>query len=122
MKLTDIKKPITTWLQLSDSRNNCINWGELMFSLSYLPTAERLTVVVVKARNLKPGGRDENSNRTIDNNNEIHNVFVKVSPTIHAVLQFVCHLQKAHSSLLIRAQAHFTNSSHLHKRIISMKK
>lgn len=24
-----------------------------MFSLSYLPTAERLTVVVVKARNLK---------------------------------------------------------------------
>lgn len=27
--------------------------GELMFSLSYLPTAERLTVVVVKARNLK---------------------------------------------------------------------
>jgi hypothetical protein len=51
-----------------------------MFSLSYLPTAERLTVVVVKARNLKPGNRDENSNRTIiDNNNEIHNVFVKVS-------------------------------------------
>lgn len=24
-----------------------------MFSLSYLPTAERLTVVIVKARNLK---------------------------------------------------------------------
>lgn len=28
-------------------------FGELMFSLSYLPTAERLTAVVVKARNLK---------------------------------------------------------------------
>lgn len=28
-------------------------FGEIMFSLSYLPTAERLTVVVVKARNLK---------------------------------------------------------------------
>lgn len=27
--------------------------GEVMFSLSYLPTAERLTVVLVKARNLK---------------------------------------------------------------------
>jgi len=27
--------------------------GEMMFSLSYLPTAERLTVVVVKGRNLK---------------------------------------------------------------------
>ena len=25
----------------------------MMFSLSYLPTAERLTVVIVKARNLK---------------------------------------------------------------------
>lgn len=49
-----------------------------MFSLSYLPTAERLTVVVVKARNLKPTSRDENSNKTVDNNNEIHNVFVKV--------------------------------------------
>jgi hypothetical protein len=30
-----------------------------MFSLSYLPTAERLTVVVVKARNLRfPQGRE----------------------------------------------------------------
>jgi hypothetical protein len=30
-----------------------------MFSLSYLPTAERLTVVIVKARNLKfPQGRE----------------------------------------------------------------
>jgi hypothetical protein len=28
-------------------------FGEIMFSLSYLPTAERLTVVIVKARNLK---------------------------------------------------------------------
>lgn len=28
-------------------------WGEVMFSLSYLPTAERLTVVIVKARNLR---------------------------------------------------------------------
>ena len=27
--------------------------GDMMFSLSYLPTAERLTVVVVKARGLK---------------------------------------------------------------------
>ena len=27
--------------------------GDVMFSLSYLPTAERLTVVMVKARNLK---------------------------------------------------------------------
>lgn len=28
-------------------------FGEVMFSLSYLPTAERLTLVIVKARNLR---------------------------------------------------------------------
>ena len=28
-------------------------YGDIMFSLSYLPTAERLTIVIVKARNLK---------------------------------------------------------------------
>ena len=27
--------------------------GDIMFSLSYLPTAERLTIVIVKARNLR---------------------------------------------------------------------
>ena len=27
--------------------------GEIMFSLAYLPSAERLTVVIMKARNLK---------------------------------------------------------------------
>lgn len=28
-------------------------YGDILFSLSYLPTAERLTIVIVKARNLK---------------------------------------------------------------------
>jgi hypothetical protein len=28
--------------------------GELMFSMTYLASAERLTVVITKARNLKP--------------------------------------------------------------------
>lgn len=42
-----------------------------MFSLSYLPTAERLTVVVVKARNLKLNEDD-------DKNKTPQNVFVKV--------------------------------------------
>ena len=27
--------------------------GDLLFSISYLPTAERLTIVIMKARNLK---------------------------------------------------------------------
>ncbi|XP_058063248.1 uncharacterized protein LOC131213256 [Anopheles bellator] len=45
--------PTTTWLQLRDcSYQKGSHLGELMFSLSYLPTAERLTVVVVKARNI----------------------------------------------------------------------
>ncbi len=36
-----------------------VELGDIMFSLSYLPTAERLTVVVVKMRNLKWGyGKD----------------------------------------------------------------
>lgn len=40
-------------LTKSGSLQKGTEFGELMFSLSYLPTAERLTVVVVKARNLK---------------------------------------------------------------------
>uniref|UniRef100_A0A182JEI7 C2 domain-containing protein n=1 Tax=Anopheles atroparvus TaxID=41427 RepID=A0A182JEI7_ANOAO len=44
--------PITHWLKLTDSGCRNVGLGELMLSLSYLPTAERLTVVVVKARNL----------------------------------------------------------------------
>nr|XP_029711446.1 uncharacterized protein LOC115256682 [Aedes albopictus] len=48
----NISRPMTTWLKLVDSSHKKSQLGELMFSLSYLPTAERLTVVVVKARNL----------------------------------------------------------------------
>ena len=40
------------WVRLVCSQRGT-QFGELMFSLSYLPTAERLTVVIVKARNLK---------------------------------------------------------------------
>ena len=47
------------------SKQQSAEYGELMFSLSYLPTAERLTVVVVKARKLKFEG-------------ELGDVFVKV--------------------------------------------
>ena len=48
----NINRPMTTWLKLMDSSHKKSPLGELMFSLSYLPTAERLTVVIVKARNL----------------------------------------------------------------------
>lgn len=69
-QIGDVRRPITTWLTLSDSRHNNSPYGELMFSLSYLPTAERLTVVVVKARNLKLNEDDPNNSQ--------QNVFVKV--------------------------------------------
>ncbi|XP_011503197.1 PREDICTED: uncharacterized protein LOC105366444 [Ceratosolen solmsi marchali] len=45
--------PATTWLPLLSSVLSMPRLGELMFSLSYLPTAERLTLVLVKARNLR---------------------------------------------------------------------
>uniref|UniRef100_A0A336JW08 CSON012536 protein n=1 Tax=Culicoides sonorensis TaxID=179676 RepID=A0A336JW08_CULSO len=73
LKLTETSRPITTWLQLTDSRHNHYNWGELMFSLSYLPTAERLTIVVVKARNIRIPSTDKVSVVP-----ELQNVFVKV--------------------------------------------
>ncbi|CAH1370489.1 hypothetical protein MTP99_012082 [Tenebrio molitor] len=55
IRLGDIslRQPVTTWVTLTDTGQKGTEFGELMFSLSYLPTAERLTVVVVKARNLK---------------------------------------------------------------------
>ncbi|KAL0268766.1 UNVERIFIED_CONTAM: hypothetical protein PYX00_010582 [Menopon gallinae] len=61
LRLCDIssKQGVTTWVTLTDTGQNRTEWGELMLSLSYLPTAERLTVVVVKARNLVfPNQRD----------------------------------------------------------------
>ncbi|XP_044254493.1 synaptotagmin-12 isoform X2 [Tribolium madens] len=55
IRLGDIslRQPVTTWVTLTDTGQKGTEFGEIMFSLSYLPTAERLTVVVVKARNLK---------------------------------------------------------------------
>ncbi|XP_049779495.1 synaptotagmin-12-like [Schistocerca cancellata] len=55
LRLSDIsmRQPVTTWLTLTDTGQHGTEWGEVMFSLSYLPTAERLTVVIVKARNLR---------------------------------------------------------------------
>lgn len=35
------------------SKQDNVDLGELMFSLCYLPTAGRLTITVIKARNLK---------------------------------------------------------------------
>ncbi|XP_022218827.2 uncharacterized protein LOC111071660 [Drosophila obscura] len=71
MEIGELPRPITTWIPLSDSRKCNARWGELMFSLSYLPTAERLTIVVVKARNLKLDVEQPSADI-------VQNVFVKV--------------------------------------------
>ena len=40
-------------LQFVLPQQDNVDLGELMFSLCYLPTAGRLTITVIKARNLK---------------------------------------------------------------------
>lgn len=75
MEIGELPKPVTTWIPLTDSRKVNAQWGEIMFSLSYLPTAERITIVVVKARNLQlrvPSKTDP------DIMHDIQNIFVKV--------------------------------------------
>ncbi|XP_017086522.2 uncharacterized protein LOC108118364 [Drosophila eugracilis] len=74
MEIGEMPRPITTWIPLSDSRKCNARWGELMFSLSYLPTAERLTIVVVKARNLKLDGEQP----APESSESVHSIFVKV--------------------------------------------
>ncbi|XP_020823990.2 synaptotagmin-12 [Phascolarctos cinereus] len=46
------QQPFCGWLYLQDVNKADDVVGEILLSLSYLPTAERLTVVVVKAKNL----------------------------------------------------------------------
>ncbi|NXJ04574.1 SYT12 protein, partial [Odontophorus gujanensis] len=55
LKLSDLDltvRPFNAWLYLQDMNKTVDTVGEILLSLSYLPTAERLTVVVVKAKNL----------------------------------------------------------------------
>ncbi|PVD28581.1 hypothetical protein C0Q70_11172 [Pomacea canaliculata] len=49
----DLSMAIKMWLNLRDIDEKPTEYGDILFSLSYLPTAERLTIVIVKARNLK---------------------------------------------------------------------
>ncbi|XP_068800655.1 synaptotagmin-12 isoform X4 [Struthio camelus] len=55
LKLSDLDlpaRPFNAWLYLQDVNKAVDSVGDILLSLSYLPTAERLTVVVVKAKNL----------------------------------------------------------------------
>ncbi|XP_018796620.1 PREDICTED: uncharacterized protein LOC108973671 [Bactrocera latifrons] len=76
MEIGEMPRPVTTWIPLTDSRKCNAQWGELMFSLSYLPTAERLTIVVVKARNLKTEIKEGGSK--VMTPQQVQSVFVKV--------------------------------------------
>lgn len=51
----DLSEKADVWRTLGPLVNQDpqVDLGELMVSLSYLPSAERLTVVVIKARNLR---------------------------------------------------------------------
>nr|KAG5704862.1 hypothetical protein BaRGS_001333 [Batillaria attramentaria] len=49
----DLNMPIKIWLNLRGLDEKPAEYGDILFSLSYLPTAERLTIVIVKARNLR---------------------------------------------------------------------
>ncbi|XP_049578531.1 synaptotagmin-12 [Syngnathus scovelli] len=55
LKLSDLDltvRPFNAWLYLQDVNKAADAVGEILLSLSYLPTAERLTVVVAKCKNL----------------------------------------------------------------------
>ncbi|KAK0064417.1 synaptotagmin-12 [Biomphalaria pfeifferi] len=49
----DLNIPMRIWFNLRDINEKPTEYGDILFSLSYLPTAERLTVVIVKARSLR---------------------------------------------------------------------
>lgn len=63
---TIISKELYQSFKIEDMDYN----GELLFSLGYLPSAERLTLVILKGRNLKFIGHD---------NKSLPNVFIKAS-------------------------------------------
>ncbi|GLV41487.1 Synaptotagmin alpha [Carabus blaptoides fortunei] len=72
----DLSERVSLWRSLGpcSDRDAKAELGDLMVSLAYLPSAERLTVVVIKARNL----------RVVDDTRTSSDPYVKVS-LIHGV-------------------------------------
>ncbi|XP_078075671.1 synaptotagmin-10 isoform X2 [Mustelus asterias] len=52
-ELLDIPKEDTIWRDIICVKTESVDLGEIMFSLCYLPTAGRMTLTVIKCRNLK---------------------------------------------------------------------
>ncbi|XP_036616597.1 synaptotagmin-10 [Trichosurus vulpecula] len=52
-EVSDLSKETTVWKDIHCATTESIELGEIMFSLCYLPTAGRMTLTVIKCRNLK---------------------------------------------------------------------
>ncbi|XP_048872211.1 synaptotagmin-6 isoform X2 [Brienomyrus brachyistius] len=52
-ELSDLSRETTIWKDIQYATTESVDLGEVMFSLCYLPTAGRLTLTVIKCRNLK---------------------------------------------------------------------
>ncbi|XP_044537738.1 synaptotagmin-9 [Gracilinanus agilis] len=53
LDLADFPRECILWKDIEYVTNENVDLGDLMFSLCYLPTAGRLTITIIKARNLK---------------------------------------------------------------------
>ena len=72
-----------------------IDYGDVFFSMSYLPTAERLTLVIVKARNLKwplvkggAGGKGLEKPAPTQKSHQIHMWILCVVPNSHVLFTY----------------------------------
>ncbi|XP_068958927.1 synaptotagmin-10 [Petaurus breviceps papuanus] len=52
-EVSDLSKEASVWKDIHCATTESIDLGEIMFSLCYLPTAGRMTLTVIKCRNLK---------------------------------------------------------------------
>ncbi|XP_022526924.1 synaptotagmin-10 isoform X1 [Astyanax mexicanus] len=52
-ELSDLSREAVVWKDIHASTTESVDLGEIMYSLCYLPTAGRMTLTVIKCRNLK---------------------------------------------------------------------
>nr|DBA30356.1 TPA: hypothetical protein GDO54_006350 [Pyxicephalus adspersus]DBA30357.1 TPA: hypothetical protein GDO54_006350 [Pyxicephalus adspersus] len=52
-EVSDLSREATVWKDIHCATTESIDLGEIMYSLCYLPTAGRMTLTVIKCRNLK---------------------------------------------------------------------
>uniref|UniRef100_A0A673HD98 Synaptotagmin-6-like n=1 Tax=Sinocyclocheilus rhinocerous TaxID=307959 RepID=A0A673HD98_9TELE len=52
-EVSDLSRETSIWKDIQYATSESVDLGEIMFSLCYLPTAGRLTLTVIKCRNLK---------------------------------------------------------------------